>query len=55
MNLFGAMDTSGEAMQAMEGFVTKLPQGIGFDWNGLRHQRHCFSHFWRNSRDQHPG
>ena len=30
--------SSGEAMQAMEGFVTKLPQGIGFDWTGLSFQ-----------------
>ncbi len=30
--------SSGEAMQAMEGFVKKLPKGIGFDWNGLSYQ-----------------
>jgi HAE1 family hydrophobic/amphiphilic exporter-1 len=30
--------SSGEAMHAMEGFVKKLPQGIGFDWNGLSYQ-----------------
>ncbi|MGE5248238.1 MAG: efflux RND transporter permease subunit, partial [Verrucomicrobiota bacterium] len=30
--------SSGEAMRAMEGFVTKLPQGIGFDWTGLSYQ-----------------
>jgi HAE1 family hydrophobic/amphiphilic exporter-1 len=30
--------SSGEAMQAMEGFVRKLPQGIGFDWTGLSFQ-----------------
>jgi HAE1 family hydrophobic/amphiphilic exporter-1 len=30
--------SSGETMQAMEGFVNKLPQGIGFDWNGLSYQ-----------------
>jgi hydrophobe/amphiphile efflux-1 (HAE1) family protein len=30
--------SSGEAMQAMEGFVRKLPQGIGFDWTGLSYQ-----------------
>jgi HAE1 family hydrophobic/amphiphilic exporter-1 len=30
--------SSGEAMQAMEGFVTKLRQGIGFDWTGLSYQ-----------------
>ena len=30
--------SSGEAMQAMEGFVKKLPQGLGFDWTGLSYQ-----------------
>jgi HAE1 family hydrophobic/amphiphilic exporter-1 len=30
--------SSGEAMAAMEGFVKKLPKGIGFDWNGLSYQ-----------------
>ena len=30
--------SSGEAMQAMEEFVKKLPQGIGFDWMGLSYQ-----------------
>jgi len=30
--------SSGEAMAAMEGFVKKLPQGIGFDWTGLSYQ-----------------
>jgi len=30
--------SSGEAMQAMEEFVKKLPQGSGFDWNGLSYQ-----------------
>ena len=30
--------SSGEAMQAMEGFVKKLPQGVGFDWTGLSFQ-----------------
>jgi hydrophobe/amphiphile efflux-1 (HAE1) family protein len=29
---------SGEAMAAMEGFVKKLPQGIGYDWTGLSYQ-----------------
>ncbi|MFA6186719.1 MAG: efflux RND transporter permease subunit [Phycisphaerae bacterium] len=29
---------SGEAMAAMENFVKKLPQGIGFDWTGLSYQ-----------------
>jgi len=30
--------SSGEAMAAMEGFVKKLPQGIGYDWTGLSYQ-----------------
>jgi len=30
--------SSGEAMKAMESFVKKLPQGIGFDWTGLSYQ-----------------
>jgi HAE1 family hydrophobic/amphiphilic exporter-1 len=30
--------SSGEAMTTMEGFVKKLPQGIGFDWTGLSYQ-----------------
>ncbi len=30
--------SSGEAMQAMEEFVKKLPHGTGFDWNGLSYQ-----------------
>ena len=30
--------SSGEAMQAMEEIVSKLPQGIGFDWNALSYQ-----------------
>jgi HAE1 family hydrophobic/amphiphilic exporter-1 len=30
--------SSGEAMEAMESFVRKLPQGIGFDWTGLSYQ-----------------
>jgi HAE1 family hydrophobic/amphiphilic exporter-1 len=30
--------SSGEAMQAMEEFVRKLPRGIGFDWTGLSYQ-----------------
>jgi hydrophobe/amphiphile efflux-1 (HAE1) family protein len=30
--------SSGESMQAMEDFVTKLPQGIGFDWTGISYQ-----------------
>ena len=30
--------SSGEAMQAMEEMVAKLPKGIGFDWSGLSFQ-----------------
>ncbi|MBG0789900.1 MAG: efflux RND transporter permease subunit [Desulfovibrionaceae bacterium] len=30
--------STGEAMQAMEEIVDKLPQGIGFDWTGLSYQ-----------------
>ncbi len=30
--------SSGEAMRAMEEFVKKLPQGIGYDWTGLSYQ-----------------
>ena len=30
--------SSGEAMQAMEETVAKLPKGIGFDWTGLSYQ-----------------
>jgi len=30
--------SSGEAMDAMEEIVSKLPKGIGFDWTGLSHQ-----------------
>jgi HAE1 family hydrophobic/amphiphilic exporter-1 len=30
--------SSGEAMRAMEEKVAKLPQGIGFEWNGLSYQ-----------------
>ena len=30
--------SSGEAMQAMEGFVRRLPQGVGYDWTGLSYQ-----------------
>ena len=30
--------SSGEAMQAMEDFASKLPKGIGFDWTGLSYQ-----------------
>jgi HAE1 family hydrophobic/amphiphilic exporter-1 len=30
--------SSGDAMEQMEGFIQKLPKGIGFDWNGLSYQ-----------------
>ena len=30
--------SSGEAMQAMEEIVAKLPKGVGFDWTGLSFQ-----------------
>lgn len=30
--------SSGEAMAAMEEIVTRLPQGVGFDWTGLSYQ-----------------
>ena len=35
--------SSGEAMQAMEEFVSKLPRGIGFDWTGLSYQERMAS------------
>ncbi len=35
--------SSGEAMKAMEGFVTKLPRGIGYDWTGLSYQERMSS------------
>ncbi|HOS97750.1 MAG TPA: efflux RND transporter permease subunit, partial [Deltaproteobacteria bacterium] len=41
MNLWGepaAGRSSGEAMQAMEEAVEKLPKGVGFDWTGLSYQ-----------------
>jgi HAE1 family hydrophobic/amphiphilic exporter-1 len=41
MNIWGEPApgrSSGEAMQAMEDICAKLPQGIGFDWNGLSYQ-----------------
>ena len=41
MNILGeaaAGRSSGEAMAAMEDFVRKLPQGIGYDWTGLSYQ-----------------
>jgi hydrophobe/amphiphile efflux-1 (HAE1) family protein len=41
MNIWGEPApgrSSGEAMRAMEEIVAKLPQGIGYDWNGLSYQ-----------------
>ena len=41
MNIWGEPapgKSSGEAMQAMEEIVSKLPQGIGFEWTGLSYQ-----------------
>ncbi len=41
MNIWGEPApgrSTGEAMQAMEEIVSKLPQGIGFDWSGLSYQ-----------------
>ncbi len=35
--------SSGEAMQAMEEAVTKLPKGVGFDWSGLSYQERMSS------------
>ena len=35
--------SSGEAMQAMEDAVKKLPQGFGFDWTGLSYQERMAS------------
>jgi len=31
--------TTGEAMEAMEELVTKLPSGIGYEWTGLSYQQ----------------
>ena len=41
MNVWGEPapgKSSGEAMQAMEEIVSKLPKGIGYDWTGLSYQ-----------------
>jgi HAE1 family hydrophobic/amphiphilic exporter-1 len=35
--------SSGEAMQAMEEAVAKLPKGIGYDWTGLSYQERMSS------------
>ncbi len=41
MNIWGEPApgrSSGEAMKAMEEIVSKLPRGIGFEWNGISYQ-----------------
>ncbi|MGQ9695532.1 MAG: efflux RND transporter permease subunit [Thermodesulfobacteriota bacterium] len=41
MNIWGEpapRRSSGEAMQAMEEIIAKLPQGIGFEWTGISYQ-----------------
>ena len=46
MNIWGEPApgrSSGEAMQAMEEIVAKLPQGIGFEWTGLSYQERMSS------------
>ena len=35
--------SSGEAMQAVEGFVRELPQGVGYDWQGISYQERMAS------------
>jgi HAE1 family hydrophobic/amphiphilic exporter-1 len=35
--------SSGEAMQDMQEFVTRLPRGFGFDWTGLSYQERMAS------------
>ena len=35
--------SSGEAMQAMEEVISKLPSGFGFDWSGLSYQERMAS------------
>jgi hydrophobe/amphiphile efflux-1 (HAE1) family protein len=46
MNIWGEPApgrSSGEAMQAMEEAVAKLPKGVGFDWTGLSYQERMAS------------
>ena len=46
MNIWGEPApgrSSGEAMKAMEDMVSKLPQGIGFEWTGLSYQERMAS------------
>ncbi|HVP76954.1 MAG TPA: efflux RND transporter permease subunit [Thermodesulfobacteriota bacterium] len=46
MNIWGepaSGRSSGEAMKTMEEMVSKLPQGIGFEWTGLSYQERMAS------------
>jgi len=46
MNIWGEPApgrSSGDAMKAMEDMVSKLPQGIGFEWTGLSYQERMSS------------
>jgi len=46
LNIWGAPapgKSSGDAMQAMEEIVSKLPKGTGFDWTGLSYQERMAS------------
>jgi HAE1 family hydrophobic/amphiphilic exporter-1 len=46
MNIWGepaSGRSSGDAMKAMEDMVSKLPQGIGFDWTGVSYQERSAS------------
>jgi hydrophobe/amphiphile efflux-1 (HAE1) family protein len=46
MNIWGEPApgrSSGEAMQAMEEIVSKLPRGIGFEWSGISYQERMAS------------
>jgi hydrophobe/amphiphile efflux-1 (HAE1) family protein len=46
MNIWGEPApgrSSGQAMQAMEEIVSKLPRGIGFEWNGISYQERMAS------------
>ncbi|MGD0230030.1 MAG: efflux RND transporter permease subunit [Syntrophorhabdales bacterium] len=46
MNIWGEPApgrSSGEAMRAMEEMVAKLPNGIGYEWNGLSYQERMAS------------
>ena len=41
INIWGeptAGTSSGEAMQAVEEIITKLPRGVGYDWTGISYQ-----------------